>query len=248
MTEASPTSPVKSAMRTLDIIEYVVSRSRAPVAQEIATALAIPVSSLSYLLSTLVDRGYLAREGRRYTVGPGLARLNERSAAFTLAERVAPLVKTLRIKLNETASFFVRRDWEIEALATESSEHALRYAVQIGARAPLHALSAGKALLAELTEEELARYFVETCRTAYTAATLTEEEAIRAEISLIRRCGIARAREEHHRGLVGLGRVAKIDGEVVGALSVAVPTVRFDAAVEQRAAELLVRTAELLDA
>jgi predicted ArsR family transcriptional regulator len=60
------TSHVKSAMRTLDIIEYVVARGSPAVAQEIASALAIPVSSLSYLLATLVERGYLAREGRNY--------------------------------------------------------------------------------------------------------------------------------------------------------------------------------------
>ena len=58
-------SQVKSATRTLDIIEYIVAHGRPLVAQEIAVALGIPVSSLSYLLGTLVDRGYLAREGRR---------------------------------------------------------------------------------------------------------------------------------------------------------------------------------------
>ena len=49
-------SQVKSATRTLDIIEYVVAHGRPLVAQEIATALGIPVSSLSYLLATLVER------------------------------------------------------------------------------------------------------------------------------------------------------------------------------------------------
>ena len=58
---ASQSSQVKSATRTLDIIEYVAAHSRPLVAQEIAVALGIPVSSLSYLLATLVERGYLAR-------------------------------------------------------------------------------------------------------------------------------------------------------------------------------------------
>ena len=105
---ASQSSQVKSATRTLDIIEYVVAHNRALVAQEIAVALGIPVSSLSYLLSTLVERGYLQREGRRYSAGPGLQRLQARPDGFTLAERAAPLVRTLRVQLNETTSFFVR--------------------------------------------------------------------------------------------------------------------------------------------
>ena len=80
-------SQVKSATRTLDIIEYVVAHDRPLVAQEIAVALGIPVSSLSYLLGTLVDRGYLAREGRRYSAGPGLQRLQASPGGFSLAER-----------------------------------------------------------------------------------------------------------------------------------------------------------------
>ena len=44
MAEA-PSSQVKSATRTLDIIEYVVAHNRPLVAQEIAVALGIPVPS-----------------------------------------------------------------------------------------------------------------------------------------------------------------------------------------------------------
>lgn len=237
---------VKSATRTLDIIEYVVSRGQPLVAQEIAAALSIPVSSLSYLLGTLVERGYLARSGRRYAAGPGLERLQVRDRVFTLADRVAPLVRALRIQLNETASFFVRRDWTVEALATESSDHALRYAVQTGTRAPLHAFSSGKALLAALGDADLARYFAETERDAFTATTITGEAQLRAEIARIRATGIAVTREEHTPGIVGLGRTATIDGDVAGAFSVAIPVVRCDAEVERRASDLLTRTADLL--
>ena len=119
-------SQVKSATRTLDIIEFVVAHNRPMVAQEIATALGIPVSSLSYLLATLVERGYLARDGRRYSSGPWLARLQASGSGFSLADRAAPLVRSLRTQLDETTSFFIRHDWEIEAIVTESSEQALR--------------------------------------------------------------------------------------------------------------------------
>ena len=73
MAGAAQSTTVKSAMRTLDIIEYVVAHRQGVVAQDIAGALAIPVSSLSYLLATLVERDYLRREGRRYFAGPGRA-------------------------------------------------------------------------------------------------------------------------------------------------------------------------------
>ena len=246
MAEA-PSSQVKSATRTLDIIEYVVAHNRPLVAQEIAVALGIPVSSLSYLLGTLVDRGYLAREGRRYSAGPGLQRLQASPGGFSLAERAAPLVRTLRVQLNETTSFFVRSEWEVEAIVTETSEQALRYSVPTGTRLPMHALASGKALLAALPDEELDRYFAETERRRFTPATVTAEKALRREIAEIRRTGFAVTDEEFSLGIRGVGRVVTMGGEPVGALSVAVPKARFDEAVQHRVMDMLERTAGLLE-
>ena len=240
-------SQVKSATRTLDIIEYVVAHDRPLVAQEIAVALGIPVSSLSYLLGTLVDRGYLAREGRRYSAGPGLQRLQASPGGFSLAERAAPLVRTLRVQLNETTSFFVRSEWDVEAIVTETSEQALRYAVPTGARLPMHAFASGKALLAALPDDELDRYFAEAERQRFTPATVTAEKALRREIAEIRKTGFAVTDEEFSLGIRGIGRVVTIGGEPVGALSVAVPKARFDEAVQHRVMDMLERTAGLLE-
>ena len=241
-------SQVKSATRTLDIIEYVVAHPRPLVAQEIATALGIPVSSLSYLLATLVDRHYLVREGRRYSPGPGLQKLQMHAEAYSLADRAAPLVRTLRVQLNETTSFWVREGWQVEALVTESSEQALRYAVPTGNRLPMHALASGKALLAALSDDDLDRYFAQTERDRFTPATVTSEKALRQEIADIRDSGFAFTDEEFSLGIVGIGRVVRIDGAPVGALSVAIPKVRCDEAVRRRVMKLLERTSGLLEA
>ncbi len=240
-------TPVKSAMRTLDIIELVIARGRPLVAQEISSGLGIPVSSLSYLLSTLVARGYLRRDGRRYAPGPGLERLQVRDHAFSLVDMVAPLARTLRVQLNETSSFFVRKGWELEALVTETSDHALRYAVPPGAHNGLHGFAAGKALLAAMSDDELDRYFRETERTAFTDATVTEEELLRAQVEEVRRTGIARTQEEYTAGIVGLGRAVIVDGVPVGAFSVAYPIVRHDPELEARIVDLLVKTAGLIE-
>jgi len=247
MVDNSQSSQVKSATRTLDIIEYVVAHERPLVAQEIAVALGIPVSSLSYLLGTLVERGYLARDGRRYSAGPGLQRLQARSGGFSLAERAAPLVRTLRVQLNETTSFFIRSAWDVEAIVTENSEQALRYAVPTGTRLPMHALASGKALLAALPDDELDRYFAESERTRFTPSTVTGEKALRREIEEIRKIGIALTDEEFSLGIRGIGRVVTVGGEAVGALSVAVPKARFDQTTQARVTLLLERTASLLE-
>lgn len=243
----APSSQVKSATRTLDIIEYVVAHDRPLVAQEIAVALGIPVSSLSYLLSTLVERAYLSREGRRYSPGPGLERLQARKGGFTLAERAAPLVRALRVQLDETTSFFIRDGWEIEAIVTESSEQALRYSVATGKRLAMHALASGKALLAAMSDAELDRYFAEAELQRFTPATITSEKVLRKQIAEIRKTGFAFTDEELTLGINGIGRVVTIDGEAVGALSVAMPKVRFDDKLRLRVMDLLERTANLLE-
>jgi len=240
-------SQVKSATRTLDIIEYVVAHGRALVAQEIATALGIPVSSLSYLLATLVERGYLVRDGRRYSGGPGLARLQASGSGFSLADRAAPLVRTLRVQLNETSSFFIRHDWEIEAIVTESSEQALRYSVPQGRRLPMHALAAGKVMLSAMPDDELDRYFREAKRIAFTEHTVTSEAQLRAQIAVVRATGFATTDEEYSLGITGIGRLVNIGGEAAGSLSVAMPKVRFDSELETRVCGLLARTAALLE-
>ncbi|WP_336981926.1 IclR family transcriptional regulator [Altererythrobacter fulvus] len=244
---AAQSSSVKSATRTLDIIEYVVAAGRPLVAQEISNALGIPVSSLSYLLSTLADRGYLQREGRRYTPGPGLERLQAKRGGFSLVERVAPLVRTLRVQLNETASFWVRHGWQIEPIATEMSEQALRYAVITGTRLPMYALASGKAVLAAMPDEELDRYFAEVKLEKFTPHTIVSEAKLRKQIAETRKTGFAVIEEEYSLGINGIGRVVRVGDEVVGALSVAIPKVRYSEALEKRAKDLLERTATLLE-
>ena len=237
---------VKSAMRTLDILEFLSAQGRPMAAHELATALAIPISSLSYLLSTLQERGYLERSGRLYAPGPALARLQPGAALPSLAQRVAPIVRSIRTQLNETAGFFVARDDMIEAVVSEIGMHALRYTIDVGQRAPLHAFSAGKAILATWSDADLDAYLAESKRAAFTPNTIVTADALRAEIADIRRTGIARTREEHTPGIVGVGRAAIVDGATVGAFSIAMPLARFDADVEKKAIDLLVRATHLL--
>jgi IclR family acetate operon transcriptional repressor len=241
-----PLAPVKSALRTLDVIEFVVSHPSGAIAQEIAAALNIPVSSLSYLLATLAEREYLTRDGRLYRAGPGLARLLTPRDTLPLADRAAPLVRATRGELDETTSFMIRAGWECEALVTEASAQALRYAVDPGQRRPLHALAAGKVLLAALSESDIAEYFAQSTRAAFTPHTTCDEVTLRQGIGQARRDGFAEAREESHLGVCGIAVPVRIGGQIVGCFSVAIPTVRFNAALRDHTLTLLRRCAAAL--
>ena len=228
MTSAQARSPqVKSAMRTLDIIEFVVARTEPVQAQEVANALGIPMSSMSYLLSTLCDRNYLVRDGRRYSPGPGLLRLRTPEASLSLEDRFAPMLRAVRTELNETVSLFGLDGWDARVLVTEASGQSLRYAIDPGERRPLHALAGGKALLASLPDDELARYFRESVRERFTGRTLVDEEELRAEIAMVRSTGFAEAREESQSGICSLARPIVLPGQPICSVSIAVPSVRY---------------------
>lgn len=248
MTISSPEGPsVKSATRTLDILEYVVGHGRPASAAEIAGALNIPISSLSYLLATLIERGYLARAGRLHTPGPALARLVPAGRGEKLADRVAPRVRSLSLQLNETVAFFVRHGFEMEAIASEVSAQALRYTVELGRPLPLHAFAAGKAILAALGETELDDYFATVERIAYRPQTITSEPALRAELARIRENGVAHTAEEYTTGILGIGcAVTSADGTLLGAISSAIPMARATPALVERASTLLLGAAEML--
>ncbi len=237
---------VKSAVRALEILETIVALGRPLSAQEIGTIKSIPASSLSYLLNTLVSLDYLVRDGRNYGAGPALARLAPPALATNLREKVRPLVTLIRDRIDETASFFVVRDGEIEAIASAVSGQALRYAVEEGRRAPMHAFAAGKALLATFDPARLDHYFATTERARFTDKTLVDAQALRRELDLVRNTGIARSEEEFSRGICALGKVAWRDGTPLGAFSVAIPAARFDPEIEARATELLVQASALL--
>lgn len=245
---SGPAATVKSAMRTLDILELVAAQPHPMAANEVSAALGIPVSSLSYLLGTLVERGYLQRHGRLYAGGPGLARLQAKRAEPSLAERVAPLVRMLRVQLNETASFFVRNGHMAEALVTEAGEHALRYLLEVGRQAPLHALASGKAILAALSRQEFDEYLASTTLEPLTAHTIKSKKKLQKEIEEVRRTGYAHAREEYALGIASVGRFVMIDGRAAGALSVAIPLPRWNEDMDRRAMALLRRAADMAGA
>src|ERR1700761_4620406 len=115
--------------------------------------------------------------------------------------------------------------------AIRLSDQVHRFTPQLGMRMPLHSFAAGKAILAALSSEELDTYFARGERQRFTAHTLTEEEALRDELNKIRTQGYALSYEEHTVGVVGLG--VAVDGQ--HALSLAVPSPRFNADLERNA-------------
>ncbi len=225
-----PGPSVKSAGRALDLVEHVALHGSAN-ARALSRATGIPESSLSYLLATLLDRGWLVQApDRSYSKGPALAWLAAGAGPPPLAERARILLRGITKATHETSSLFVRNGDDIEVIDVELSNHALRFTPQRGLRVPLHSFAAGKAILATLEPRDLAAYFAHGERQPFTPSTIVEEEPLRRDLELARERGYAFSREEHTIGVIGLG----VALDAFHSISVAIPSPRFDIEIEGR--------------
>jgi DNA-binding IclR family transcriptional regulator len=225
---------VKSADRALDVLELLARTGRAMPHRGIAAALEIPKSSLTQLLRNLEARGYLA-----FTPGPDTYVLGE--AVFALAQRgrrgfdlaafAQPLVERITRLTEESSSLNLLREGQVERVCGADSSQLLHYAMKLGARAPLYAVSSGKAILAFLPAARRDACLSRMKFEKLTPRTITSVTALKRELQRVAAAGVAYSIEEHTQGIVGVAvPVLDSGGHAIGAFNVAMPAVRYDEA------------------
>jgi DNA-binding IclR family transcriptional regulator len=223
---------VKSADRVIQILETIGSQNHGMTHGELSKVLGIPKGSLSLLLSNLVDRDYLTfdRLSKLYMLGPKLLVLTGRYLSNLDLVRVGrPLVHELVSEINEDTELAVMKGTEILFLYKEECSKPLKYSIAIGERAPMYATSAGKAILAHLSEDEISIYFSAASLAPITKNTITDPEVLRRELNAIRSKGLAYGREEYHHGICAIAApIFNLYGNCVGSIVVTLPSVRFN--------------------
>ena len=250
---ASESGPVavKSADRVLDLLEQLAARPAGVSHSELATALAIPKSSLSQLLRTLVGRGYVAFEpvGRAYLLGgrfEHLAQLSRR--APDIVSLAQPLLDDLTATTGESSALNVVEDDQLKVVATTASRHRLVSHMHLDDLAPLYATSGGKVVLAWMAPDELERYLKRAPLVAVTPDTIVEANVLRDELKMVRTQGFAKVSGEFTPGIVGLAVPVLAGGSVLAALNVALPTVRYSDELHDRIVSSLTGSAARLSA
>ncbi|MBX6748684.1 MAG: IclR family transcriptional regulator [Micromonosporaceae bacterium] len=240
--------PVKSADRTLDVLEALAASVQRPTLGELARRLGIPKSSLHGVLRTLQARGWVRVDetGTRYGLGLRALRVGaafvETDDAVTL---LAPVLDELAARFGETVHLGRLDGAEVVYLAKRESVHPLRLFSAIGRRLPAHATALGKALLAQLDEERLAD-LLPTPLPRLTSHTLTDLEALRADLAAIRAAGYAVDREENSEGIICVAVAVPAhrvghpgQREASDAISISLPVSRHSDALQERIAAAL---------
>lgn len=236
MTQDDPShSGVKSAARVLDIFELLVQHPSGLSLSEICAELGLPKSSGHALLMTLVKRGYL-REGRRersYRLGPALFEIG--SAYISGTDLVADgqvVVSEVARACDETVHLAVLDGADVLYIVKEEGTRTIRMVSAVGKRFPAHGTGVGKILLSSLDDTTLAERFPGARPlAALTPQTITDPEALRAEVARIRSRGYALDHEESTPGLCCVAApVYGAAGDIIAGMSISVPSVRFSPA------------------
>lgn len=246
--EPTGSNAVKSAYRTVQILELLASRPQRMTLSELQRELDVPKSSLHNLLQTLVARGWLETSESGSAYGIGLRALRVGASYLErdpVVEASWPILSQLRSRLDETVHLARLDGADIVYLASRESAHHLRSSSRIGRRLPAHSTALGKVLLAGRSDAAV-RELLPDRLVALTPDTVTVIEELEAELAEIRIQGYSL---EHGQNTPGLACVAvSIPGRQhpVDALSCSVPAVRLEDGHRRQIIDALTQAADEL--
>lgn len=232
---AAAPAPVKSAVRTVLLLEHFAARPGLHSLADIQNDLSLPKSSLYMLLRTLVNLGWVETDATGTRYGIGVRALLVGSSYIDGDEVVAAARPTLdRLSDDTTETIHLARldGTSVVYLATRTSQHYLRPFTRVGRRLPVHSTALGKALLASHTDEEVRRLLPRRLE-AVTQHTITDREQLVEELALVREQGYAVDREENTLGLCCFGVAVPYRTPARDAVSCSVPVARLTAGHEQ---------------
>lgn len=248
---AEKTSSVQSVDRVLDILEALSSMPQGMTLSDLAATTGLHVSTTHRLVGALVDRGY-ARKDRN----SGKYRLTLR--LFEVSRRVSSVLGMLSVSersLEELASFSREAVHLVERSGNEVMylykfepfQHVINLSSHVGSHSPMYCTGVGKSILAQLTEREVEEYWATTKIRRFTPTTITDREAMRQELSQIRRRGYAIDDEEHDAGVRCVAApIFNWEGAAIGAVSISAPPARLtEETIARLAPRLLDTTAEI---
>lgn len=220
---------VRTAETVFAVLEYLKESDGATVSQ-VAGDLGCAKSTASRHLSTLVEMGYVVREGDQFHVGLRFLDLGQRARTRQQGYSLAKAkVEEIAEQTGERAQFIVEEHGEAVYLHRSFGEHAVRTDPGIGSRIPLHATSAGKAILAHLPDPKRREVLEQADFDPITEHTITDREQLLEELETIRERGYSFNQQENLEGLHAVGvAVAGPENGIIGALSVSGPTHRLE--------------------
>jgi IclR family transcriptional regulator, pca regulon regulatory protein len=198
---------------------------------ELSRSLALTRSTTHRYVSTLASLGYLQQDDstRKYRLGVRVLDLGfSMLGSLDLREIAAPHLRRLTDTTGHTSNLAIRDDTDVILIdrvrGRPGRYHHLESSLHAGSRLPSYCSATGKALLAFLPRPELDRLLGRIDFVRRGPRTVTDASALLAELSNVRRTGVAVNDEELDSGLRSIAApVRSRSGKVVAAVNVAIP-------------------------
>ena len=181
---------------------------------DISRNLDLNKSSVFNIVHTLRDLKVLENQpdgksvfGTRFYILANMA--GKRSALIQTAH---PFLETINEKTKLSAFLGLRSDCRAMLIDKVDSAYGIKVSAEVGMQMPVLAGAGIKAMLAQLSDEEIDEILGRTELKRYTSHSITDKAAYKEEIIQVRRQGIAYDREEYIEGMIAFGIPIKVCG------------------------------------
>lgn len=216
--------------KALAVLDQVASFGRPVRFGELLTSSPYPKATLYRLVQVLTKQAMLTYDPDRQTYTPGLRLVRLAHAAWqsaSLAPVARPYLEQLSAEAGETVHLAQLDGGQVLYVDKINAADPLAMYSQAGRVAPVYCTGVGKAMIAFLPDGEVEPILQQQSYHAFTDKTLSDPDALRAELANIRDRGHAYDREEHEPGIICVSLpILTRAGRVLGAVSVTSSTER----------------------
>jgi len=240
--------PIKTTRTAVEVVETVLELEGATFS-EIADVMDMPKSTLHDHLRTLELIGVLVNADNEYRVGTWFLNVGQQvRRGHPTYEHGRGEVDNLAEETGEHASLMIEEQGEGVLLYIAKGEDAVDVNAWAGRRIPLTAQAPGKAILAHLPEDRVDTIIDEYGFPEYTDKTITDRQALDAELERIRERGYATDNRELLEGVKAISAPVFDGGSVAGAVTVGGPANRMRGErFEEELPDLLLQSSNVIE-
>lgn len=219
---------IKATETTFAIIETIHEAGHIRLV-ELADEVGVANSTAFDHLATLEEFGYVVQEPAGYRLGLKLLDhgMQAKYHYRELLEASQPVLEQLVDETDEAVNLVVEEHNYAVYIARLTGDRGVPTNSWVGKRKQIHTLSAGKAILAHMSDERVDELISKTGLEGVTTETITTRNELESEFEEIRERGVAFNNRESHESIRAVGAPIILENEVVGAVSVAGPARRL---------------------
>ncbi|QSX09193.1 IclR family transcriptional regulator [Alkalibacter rhizosphaerae] len=246
----SEKNPVQSAGRIFSVLEMLAYEGPQGVT-ELSKALKLNKSTVHRLLASLITMDYVKKEddSDKYRLTFKLLGLGEALLdKVDIVSIARPYIQHLAEFSEETVHLVQKEGTNMVYIdKVESYSSSVRMVSRIGVEKPLYCTAVGKAMLAELTNQEVRQIWEKSDIQKLTPKTIVDFDDFLRELDEVREKGYALDNEENELGVRCIGAVIKnYKGKAENAFSISAPISRMsDQRIDLLATEVLKMKKEL---